>query len=66
MANPITAIQNYYNGTVDQLKKCSWPSGKELWDSTVVVVGFMVLLTVFVMVVDWVCEGGVRYITGGI
>ena len=33
MSNPIQAIQNYYEGTVEQLKKCSWPSKKELYEA---------------------------------
>jgi len=64
MSNPIQAIQNYYEGTVEQLKKCSWPSKKELYDSTIVIVFTMVLSTVFVMVTDWLCELLVRLITG--
>lgn len=64
MKNPIKAIQKYYDETVEQLKKCTWPSSKELYDSTAVVVTSMVLITVFVMVVDWACEFAVRFITG--
>jgi len=64
MSNPIQAIQNYYEGTVEQLKKCTWPSRKELCDSTVVIVFTMILATLFVMVADWVCEFLVRFITG--
>ncbi|MBR4672861.1 MAG: preprotein translocase subunit SecE [Victivallales bacterium] len=65
MSNPITAIQKYYEETVEQLKKCTWPSVGELYESTVVVVSFMILLTVFVLVVDWVCATAVRFITSG-
>ena len=64
MSNPIQAIQNYYEGTVEQLKKCSWPSKKELYDSTIVIVFTKVLSTIFVMVTDWLCELLVRLITG--
>ena len=65
MSNPITAIQKYYEETVEQLKKCTWPSFGELYESTVVVVSSMILLTVFVLVVDWVCATAVRFITSG-
>ena len=64
MSNPIQAIQNYYEETVEQLKKCTWPTKKELYDSTVVIVFTMVLTTIFVMVADWVCEILVRFLTG--
>ena len=65
MENPVKAIQKYYDETIEQLKKCTWPTPKELYDSTVVVVCTLVITTVFVMVTDWVCEAAVRYITGG-
>lgn len=65
MTNPITAIQKYYEETIEQLKKCTWPTRKELYDSTAVVVTSLVILTVFVMVADWGCEAAVRLITGG-
>jgi len=65
MSNPILAIQKYYGETIEQLKKCSWPTRKELYDSTLVVVSSLVILTVFVMLVDWICGTGVRFITGG-
>ena len=65
MSNPIIAIQKYYDETVEQLKKCTWPSWNELYESTVVVVTSMVLLTIFVLVVDWVCGAAVRFITSG-
>ena len=64
MSNPIQAIQKYYEGTVEQLKKCTWPGKKELYDSTVVIVFTMVLATLFVLVTDWLCELLVRFITG--
>ena len=64
MKNPIKAIQKYYDETVEQLKKCTWPSPKELYDSTAVIVTSLVIITVFVMVVDWGCEAAVRFIVG--
>ena len=66
MINPIAAIQKYYDETVDQLKKCTWPTGSELCESTVVVISSMVLMTVFVLVVDWICGAAVRFITSGL
>ncbi|MBR0458363.1 MAG: preprotein translocase subunit SecE [Victivallales bacterium] len=65
MVNPITAIQKFYDETIEQLKKCTWPTGHELYESTVVVITTMILVTLFVMVADWVCELAVKYITVG-
>ena len=66
MTNPITAIQKYYDETVVQLKKCTWPTRKELYESTLVVVSSLVLLAAFVMIVDWVSGFVVRFVTSGI
>ena len=65
MVNPITAIQKFYDETIEQLKKCTWTTGHELYESTVVVITTMILVTLFVMVADWVCELAVKYITVG-
>ena len=65
MTNPITAIQKYYDETVVQLKKCTWPTRKELYESTIVVVSSLVLLAAFVMIVDWVSGFAVRFVTSG-
>lgn len=64
MKNPIVAIQNLYNETTSELKKCSWPSRQELYESTVVVVSSLIILSLFVSIADWLFEGAVRYITG--
>lgn len=64
MKNPIVAIQKLYNETVSELKKCSWPTRRELYESTIVVVSSLIILTLFVSIVDWLCEATVRFITG--
>ena len=65
MTNPITAIQKYYDETMVQLRKCTWPSKTELYESTIVVVSSLVLLAAFVMIVDWVSGFAVGYVTSG-
>lgn len=64
MTNPIKAIQNLYFETVAEMKKCTWPTKKELWRSTGVVLTSLAILTVMVMVFDWVFQWGVRLIAG--
>ena len=63
MKNPITAIQKYYSETVEQLKKCTWPTGKELRESTVLVISATLFLTLAVFFADQICEFVVRYVT---
>jgi len=64
MTNPIKAIQNVYFETIAEMKKCTWPTKKELWRSTGVVISSLVILTVMVMVFDWVFQAGVRLVAG--
>ncbi len=64
MANPVTAIQKIYSETVTEMKKCTWPSKNEIVRSTSVVLSSMVILTVTVMVLDWICQGAVSIIAG--
>ncbi len=66
MTNPITAIQKYYNETMVQLRKCTWPSRKELYESTIVVVSSLVILAAFVLVVDWISGFAVSFVTSGL
>ena len=65
MTNPVKAIQKYYFETVSELKKCTWPTRQELYESTLVVVSSLVLLAAFVMIVDWVSGFAVRFVTSG-
>ena len=45
---------NYFRGTREELKRCTWPSLAELQGSTVVVFVSIVLLGGFIMVVDYI------------
>lgn len=64
MTNPIVALRNLYSETVAEMKKCTWPTKHELYEATSVVLSSLVLLTVTVMVFDWVFQVGVRFISG--
>lgn len=54
MFNPIQKIREHYHATVTELKKCSWPTWRELWESTVIVIISGAILSVFVMMIDGV------------
>ena len=64
MANPIAKIQLFLEETVGELKRSSWPTRKELIDSTIVVIVSMVLFGLFVAAADFVFLRVVRLITG--
>jgi preprotein translocase SecE subunit len=48
----IVSLRNYWNGTIDELRKCAWPSWEELKGSTVVVTITIGLLGLFCFAVD--------------
>lgn len=64
MANPIKAIQRIYNETVAEIKKCTWPTRKELYGYTSAVLSGLLILTVMVMIFDKVFQFGVGMVTG--
>jgi len=63
MFNPIHKIRDFYGATVTELKKCTWPSWSELWESTLVVIISAALLSIFVMIIDFAVRAVVRTVT---
>jgi preprotein translocase subunit SecE len=59
----IVRARNYWNATVEELKKCSWPTWDELKGSTIVVTVSIGLLGVFTYVVDLIFFYLVRLLT---
>jgi preprotein translocase subunit SecE len=47
-----------------ELKKVHWPSRKEVWAATVVVLAVVVLISVFLGVVDYAVTRVVRWVLG--
>jgi len=48
----LVQLRSYWDLTMDELKKCSWPSWAELKGSTVVVAISILILGVFTVAVD--------------
>ena len=46
-----------------EMRKTSWPSRRELVESTVVVLAFIALLSAFISLSDWVILSALRWIT---
>ena len=53
MKNPFRATRIFTGEMIDELKKASWPTRQELWDSTVVVIVASLLLGLFTSIVDF-------------
>ena len=54
MKNPIHQIRGFYQSTLTELKKCTWPGRTELTESTIVVIVSTVILGLFVAFTDGV------------
>ena len=52
------AFQNYLKEVIQELKKVTWPTWDELKESTKVVIGFSIVMALFVGAVDFVLTIG--------
>ena len=55
-------LSGYWNETMDELKKCTWPTWEELNGSTVVVIVSVALLGGFTVAVDFLLASVIRLI----
>jgi len=55
-------LSTYWDETMEELKKCTWPTWDELRGSTIVVIVSVGLLGGFTMLVDFVVANIVRFI----
>lgn len=51
-SNPISNVRSLVSETVLEMKKSNWPSRKELYESTLIVIVSVVMMAVFVGVSD--------------
>ncbi|MCF7854439.1 MAG: preprotein translocase subunit SecE [Candidatus Pacebacteria bacterium] len=63
MWNPIQKIRDFYNATMTELRKCTWPTWHELGESTILVIVSAALISIFVFVVDAVVTTVIRFVT---
>jgi len=60
----IARFAAYVSDTQEELKKCAWPSREELRETTVMVLVTVALFGFFLLLVDWVLLGGIRFLIG--
>lgn len=53
MKNPFRSTRIFFGEMVGELKKASWPNGKELRDSTIVVIIAAIILGIFTSISDF-------------
>jgi preprotein translocase subunit SecE len=55
-------LSGYWNETMEELKKCTWPTWDELTGSTVVVIVSVALLGGFTVIVDFMLASLIKLI----
>jgi preprotein translocase subunit SecE len=45
---------NYFKGVISEMKKVEWPTGKELYQLTLTVIGFSAIFALLFLVMDFV------------
>jgi len=55
-------LSGYWNETMEELKKCTWPTWEELNGSTVVVIVSVALLGGFTVLIDFLFASVIRLI----
>jgi preprotein translocase subunit SecE len=61
--NPFLTVRGYLMEVVDELKRCSWPTGQELRDHTIIVIVAVAILGLAVAVVDFTGTWCIRHLT---
>lgn len=63
MTNPFLRVRDFLTEVTAELKKSSWPTRKELIDSTLVVMITVLILGVFVALADLVFLRAIAFLT---
>ena len=63
MTNPFLAVRDFLTEVTAELKKSSWPTRKDLTDSTLVVIVTVLILGVFVALADLVFLRIIAFLT---
>lgn len=56
MKRIIPKIREYYGETVQEVKKCTWPTKDELIETTVVVIVGVIALALFISLADHIMK----------
>ncbi len=60
------AIQRFVRETIGELKKVTWPTGREAWQLTQVVLAVLVIMAVFLgLIVDGLARQLLKLLLGG-
>lgn len=57
------SIRNFFTSTMDEMRKSSWPTRDQLFESTILVIVALAVSTAFITVVDQILFKVVKYLT---
>ena len=58
----MASLTQYLRETSQEMKRVSWPARGQLWESTVVVIVTVSIITVFLFAVDKILDWAVKFI----
>jgi len=58
----MSSLANYLRETSSEMKRVSWPARHQLWESTIVVMVTVAVITVFLFIVDKILDSAVKAI----
>ncbi|HOX25946.1 MAG TPA: preprotein translocase subunit SecE [Candidatus Krumholzibacteria bacterium] len=58
----MASLVQYFSETRQEMKRVSWPNRTQLWETTVVVIVTVAIITVCLFVVDWILNSAVNLI----
>lgn len=56
-------IRTFILETLDEMRKCSWPTRDQLFESTILVIVALILSTVYLAGIDQILFRAVRFLT---
>ena len=65
MGEFIAKLRGFFEGVSEEMKKCNWPEREQLFESTIVVIVALIILSVYVAGVDQILLRAVNLITTG-
>jgi len=58
----MASLTQYFRETSQEMKRVSWPARGQLWESTVVVIVTVTIITLFLFAIDKILDWAVKLI----
>ena len=58
----VNKLKNYVNDSIEEMKKVTWPTRKETYNYTLLVIGISLAMAIFLGMLDFVFSKGLELI----